>query len=191
MKALQFERDIPRYAAARAAGSLVPGRGATHGPLKLTRVDPPDLPTADWVRVRPLLAGICGSDLATIDGRSSRYFEPIVSFPFVPGHEIVGETDDQRRLGAHHHEADVLVLAEPRDRLVVRHVERETFGDLRDAGIAGRAIERAEEGGHAELPGERMFASATADQKHIHRAKTPRLFATPEASIARSLKERS
>jgi threonine dehydrogenase-like Zn-dependent dehydrogenase len=37
-----------------------------------------------------VLSGICGSDLATLDGRSSRYFEDIVSFPFVPGHEVVG-----------------------------------------------------------------------------------------------------
>jgi threonine dehydrogenase-like Zn-dependent dehydrogenase len=40
--------------------------------------------------VDPVLAGLCGSDLATLDGRSSRYFEDIVSFPFVPGHEVVG-----------------------------------------------------------------------------------------------------
>ena len=38
----------------------------------------------------PVLSGICGSDLSTLDGRSSRYFEEIVSFPFVPGHEVVG-----------------------------------------------------------------------------------------------------
>ena len=37
-----------------------------------------------------MLSGICGSDLATLDGRSSRYFEDLVSFPFVPGHEVVG-----------------------------------------------------------------------------------------------------
>jgi threonine dehydrogenase-like Zn-dependent dehydrogenase len=36
------------------------------------------------------MAGICGSDLATVDGASSRYFEGLVSFPFVPGHEVVG-----------------------------------------------------------------------------------------------------
>src|SRR5205823_3142669 len=46
----------------------------------------------------PRLAGICGSDLATVDGRASRYFEPIVSFPFVPGHEVVGELDDGSRV---------------------------------------------------------------------------------------------
>src|SRR5262249_38819705 len=28
----------------------------------------------------------------------SRYFEPIVSFPFVPGHEVVGELDDGSRV---------------------------------------------------------------------------------------------
>ena len=42
------------------------------------------------MHVDPILSGICGSDLATLDGRSSRYFEDIVSFPFVPGHEVVG-----------------------------------------------------------------------------------------------------
>ena len=48
--------------------------------------------------VRPRLAGICGSDLATVDGRSSRWFEPIVSFPFVPGHEVVADAEDGRRV---------------------------------------------------------------------------------------------
>jgi threonine dehydrogenase-like Zn-dependent dehydrogenase len=98
VKALLFERKVGRYAAAAVAGRVAPGRGARVGPLRLADVDPPELPGPDWVRVRPRLAGICGSDLATIDGHSSRYFEPIVSFPFVPGHEVVGETDDGRRV---------------------------------------------------------------------------------------------
>ncbi len=98
MKALVFERDLPRFAAAKVAGGLVSGRGVRVGPLQLDDVDPPELPGPDWVLVRPRLAGICGSDLATIDGASSRYFEPIVSFPFVPGHEVVGELDDGTRV---------------------------------------------------------------------------------------------
>ena len=93
MKALRFERNIPRYAAAVAAGRVMPGSGAKIGPLRLKDVDPPDLPGPDWVRIRPRLAGICGSDLSTIDGTSSRYFEPIVSFPFVPGHEVVADRE--------------------------------------------------------------------------------------------------
>lgn len=97
MKALRFERKAARYAAAAVAGRLRPGTGAAVGPLSLADVDEPSLPGTDWVRLRPLLAGICGSDLATIDGHSSRYFEPIVSFPFTPGHEVVGRLDDGSR----------------------------------------------------------------------------------------------
>ncbi len=98
MKALVFERSVPRFAAARVASTFAPGGGARVGPLRLTDVDPPDLPGPEWQRVKPRLAGICGSDLATVDGQSSRYFVPIVSFPFVPGHEVVGELDDGTRV---------------------------------------------------------------------------------------------
>jgi threonine dehydrogenase-like Zn-dependent dehydrogenase len=44
------------------------------------------------------LAGICGSDLATVEGHASAYFDHWVSFPFVPGHEVVGHLDDGRRV---------------------------------------------------------------------------------------------
>lgn len=97
MKALRFERKAAKYAAASVAGRLGAGKGASVGPLSLREVDEPDLPTDDWVRLRPLLAGICGSDLATIDGRASRYFDPITSFPFTPGHEVVAALDDGSR----------------------------------------------------------------------------------------------
>jgi threonine dehydrogenase-like Zn-dependent dehydrogenase len=99
VKALRFERSVPKFAAARIAGMLKPGAGATRGPLEFDdRASEPHLPGPGWQRVRPRLAGICGSDLATIDGRSSRYFEPIVSFPFTPGHEVVGDLDDGTRV---------------------------------------------------------------------------------------------
>jgi threonine dehydrogenase-like Zn-dependent dehydrogenase len=93
VKALRFERNVPRFAAAAVAGRLAGGAGAKVGPLRLRSVDPPELPGPGWVEIKPRLAGICGSDLATIDGHSSRYFEPIVSFPFVPGHEVVADLE--------------------------------------------------------------------------------------------------
>ena len=98
MKALLFRRNEVRYAAAILASRLAAGEGARVGPLTLADVDVPELPGEGWHHVTPLLSGICGSDLATIDGHASRYFEPLVSFPFVPGHEVVGRCDDGRRV---------------------------------------------------------------------------------------------
>lgn len=98
MRALEVRRSLPRFAAARAASAWTAGSGARVGPLRLRELDPPELPGPGWVRLRPRLAGICGSDLATVDGRSSTWFEPIVTFPFVPGHEVVADTDDGRRV---------------------------------------------------------------------------------------------
>ena len=98
MEALLFPRNEARYVAAMAASRIKPGAGASFGPLRLTELDPPDLPGPGWEHVTTRLAGICGSDLATIDGRASRYFEALASFPFVPGHEVVAERADGTRV---------------------------------------------------------------------------------------------
>ncbi len=98
VRALCFDRKEARYVAAAIASRLRPGAGARWGPLELVTDDPPELPGEDWYRVYPRLTGICGSDLATVDGRSTRYFSDFVSFPFVLGHEIVGELAGGRRV---------------------------------------------------------------------------------------------
>jgi threonine dehydrogenase-like Zn-dependent dehydrogenase len=95
MSTLLYERSLPRFAAARVVSSFGSGRGAGVGPLRLIDQEAPHAPAPGWVHVDPLLSGICGSDLATLDGRSSRYFEDIVSFPFVPGHEVVGTVSEE------------------------------------------------------------------------------------------------
>jgi len=97
MKSLEIARSLPRFAAARLAAVLGSGRGAGIGPLRLVEGATPELPGADWSLVHPRLSGICGSDLSTIDGRTSRYFEALVSFPFVPGHEVVATMDEPGR----------------------------------------------------------------------------------------------
>jgi threonine dehydrogenase-like Zn-dependent dehydrogenase len=95
VRALVVERSLARFAAARAASALGTSPApAPVRPLRLVDADPVELPGPGWYRLRPRLSGICGSDLATLEGRSSRYFEPLVSFPFVPGHEVVAELDD-------------------------------------------------------------------------------------------------
>ena len=93
--ALELFRSVPRYVAARAVGERMPGLLAGPlAPLRLVNREDPVLPAEGWARVRPRLAGICGSDLATISGQTSFYFSPLVSMPFVPGHEVVGVLAD-------------------------------------------------------------------------------------------------
>lgn len=90
--ALELYRSVPKYLAARAIGPRLPGMIA--GPiasLRLVTREDPAPPAPGWARLRPLLSGICGSDLTTIEGRSSFYFSALVSMPFVPGHEVVAE----------------------------------------------------------------------------------------------------
>jgi threonine dehydrogenase-like Zn-dependent dehydrogenase len=93
--ALEYYRSAPRYLAARAVGEKVPG--LLSGPFAAMRlVNRKDFEPLGpgWGRVKPILSGICGSDLATIGGKSSFYFSPLVSMPFVLGHEVVGELLD-------------------------------------------------------------------------------------------------
>jgi threonine dehydrogenase-like Zn-dependent dehydrogenase len=98
MRALVIERRELSYAAAVVTSRLRPASGAHTGVVRLRDIDPPELPGDGWVRVRSRMCGICGSDVTTVEGRASRYFEPLVSFPFVPGHEVVGELESGARV---------------------------------------------------------------------------------------------
>ena len=98
MRALQVKRSVGRLGLARVASAVAPAAAVRVGPLEYTNVDPPELPGPGWHRVHPHLAGICGSDLSMIEGHASTYFDDWVSFPFVPGHEVVGRLDDGTRV---------------------------------------------------------------------------------------------
>src|SRR6187549_3202138 len=65
-------------------------------PGELLREDelPVPEPAPGQVRVRVLACGICRTDLHVVDGELTR-----PKLPLVPGHQIVGEADDGRRLG--------------------------------------------------------------------------------------------
>jgi threonine dehydrogenase-like Zn-dependent dehydrogenase len=92
IQALELFRSAPRYLTARAVGKRIPGLvSGPLAPIRLVNKRDPEPPGPGWARVRPILSGVCGSDLATISGQSSFYFSPLVSMPFVPGHEVVGE----------------------------------------------------------------------------------------------------
>ena len=100
MKALVFERkpaEVRRRHGGRRGSR--PGGGATVGPLSLARRRParaarPGLGAHPAPARRHLRLATSPPSTA----RSSRYFEPIVSFPFMPGHEVVGDLDDGTRV---------------------------------------------------------------------------------------------
>jgi threonine dehydrogenase-like Zn-dependent dehydrogenase len=101
-RALELYRSLPRYAATRViAGrfpSLAAAAASSAAPLRLVDRADPRPPGEGWVTVRPRLSGICGSDLGTVTGQSSFYFTSLVSLPFTPGHEIVGDLGTGVRL---------------------------------------------------------------------------------------------
>jgi threonine dehydrogenase-like Zn-dependent dehydrogenase len=91
-------RSIPSYAIVRASGGRPDVATSALSMLHLGDVAEPELPARNWVRVMPTLSGICGSDLAAIGGHASLYLDPLTSYPFVPGHEVVGTLDDGSRV---------------------------------------------------------------------------------------------
>lgn len=62
--------------------------------LGLREYPAPPLPGPDWVRLRPLLAGICGSDTSLLTGRASATLSPFASFPAILGHEVLAEVEE-------------------------------------------------------------------------------------------------
>ncbi len=91
MLSLVYRKSVPRYLLMRMGAKRVGNLETSRlSPLQLEDAPEPRLPTPDWVRVRPLLSGICGSDLGTLSSENSPYFSPITSPPFVMGHEVVG-----------------------------------------------------------------------------------------------------
>ena len=99
MKALRIDRNVGKFGAARIVSAVSPGGAAKLGPLEHRTINDPAPPSGGgWQQVHTRLAGICGSDLALLDGHASAYFENWVSFPFVPGHEVVGELESGERV---------------------------------------------------------------------------------------------
>lgn len=96
MLALELYRSLPRYVASKVVTKRLSGVSAGPlTPLRLVSRDEPRVPRVPgWARVRPRLSGICGSDLGALYGSTSLYFSSLVSMPFVPGHEVVGDLID-------------------------------------------------------------------------------------------------
>ena len=96
MRGLTFSLSVPAHVAARLADRWAPAlRAAGWLPgLSLARLAAPELPGSRWARLRPILSGVCASDLALVTGRSSPALSPFVSFPAVLGHEVVARVTE-------------------------------------------------------------------------------------------------
>ena len=131
-------------------------------PLRLADIAEPELPGPGWKRITPLLSGICGSDLSTLSGHTSRYFEPLVSFPSVMGHEVVGLTENGNRVVI-----DAVLGHEARG-------ERPPFegaapGDGCDHGhLIGGRIEAGLQIGSCESTSGGWSTSMVADESQLH-----------------------
>ncbi|MCH5377407.1 MAG: alcohol dehydrogenase catalytic domain-containing protein, partial [Planctomycetes bacterium] len=66
---------------------------ARYASLTQTRLPEPKPTHSNWTVVRVLLSGICGSDLQMVSGQDSLYLTPEATYPFVPGHELVGRVE--------------------------------------------------------------------------------------------------
>jgi (R,R)-butanediol dehydrogenase/meso-butanediol dehydrogenase/diacetyl reductase len=93
MKALQFSVSVPKFAALKVLGSIN-RRLYYDGPLatiRLVDVPEPTLPSSDWVKIRTLMCGVCGTDVNLIFLKESLTATPFISFPCTMGHELSGE----------------------------------------------------------------------------------------------------
>ena len=108
MKAIRFAAPIPDVSRDEG-GRRRPGVATSdRTPARpFGDVAEPSLPNDRWVRIRTRLGGICGSDLNVITLKASPSTSPFSSFPFVLGHENVGDV------------VEVGSAVTPRDTLVI------------------------------------------------------------------------
>ena len=153
MRAVTFNVTIPRYLAARSAGrvfgSVIHGRLSA---VRMAEVELPALPGPEWVRLEVLKAGICGTDLSTVDFSASPALEPFGSFPAVPGHEVLARVVSVGR-AVRRVEPGQRVAVDPLIGCEVRGFVPEAWCSSCAAGLHNTCANSGEEG-PAEVGGE-------------------------------------
>ncbi len=93
MKALLFSTSTTKFIVLKVLGALFSAL-FYKGPLatvKYADIPEPLLPGPDWVKLRTLMCGFCGSDQSLIFLKDSPTASPFTSFPCVLGHELCAE----------------------------------------------------------------------------------------------------
>ncbi|CAB1130200.1 Iditol 2-dehydrogenase [Candidatus Hydrogenisulfobacillus filiaventi] len=86
---LWYDLSLPRVAAQR----LWPREALRWARLRPGPLPEPRFSGGGWIRLRPRLAGICGSDTALLLGKSSPFLSGLTGFPAVLGHEVLALVD--------------------------------------------------------------------------------------------------
>jgi threonine dehydrogenase-like Zn-dependent dehydrogenase len=91
VRAVVFDLSIPRYLVAKAVGNVALNLYDGDNSCLRVREDVPEpkLPADDWVKLKPIACGLCGTDVATVYFKHPPSLSPYASFPFVPGHEVL------------------------------------------------------------------------------------------------------
>ncbi|UCG34494.1 MAG: zinc-binding dehydrogenase [Phycisphaerales bacterium] len=125
MKAVTFKSTVVRYLACKMLGLLWPGTYWSHiSGLRLAEVPAPELPTAHWVRLRTILGGICGTDLAAIFLRAhpASFLQSLAAMPYGLGHECVAVIDEVGRAVTDYKPGDRVVI-EPSLSCAAREID--------------------------------------------------------------------
>src|SRR5262249_10469143 len=83
------------------------------------------------------------------------------------GRKLIGEARDERRLRPDHDQVDTLAPREVDERLVRVDADRDPLRVAGDPRIAGRPHQRVGQRALGDLPGQRVLASAAADQENL------------------------
>lgn len=93
MQALVYRYSLPRLAATRLSSMVSTGAFfAPWSPFQLENVPDPKLPADDWLIVRTVRCGLCGSDSKQVfmHGDQDNAMTAVISFPHILGHEAAG-----------------------------------------------------------------------------------------------------
>lgn len=122
-KGIVFKKSVLRWLLVRLISPRFPSFSCgSLSCIDFTEVQQPILPTPEWVRIKPVLSGICGSDTATIMCKGSPYFSPLTSTPFILGHEVVGVVKECGNNVPSYIKPGMRVVVEPALSCVVRGI---------------------------------------------------------------------
>jgi hypothetical protein len=82
--------------------------------------------------------------------------------------QLVGDAGDKRPFRADHDEVGIERSCQLKEPFTVLRVNRVTLAEGGDAGVARGGVKFVEARRLAQLPRERMLASARANEEHLH-----------------------